>query len=125
MADVKRSRVVAVLDDMFFSSKIKEAAKSTGANVEILKNTNGLIEALTSSPPSLIIVDLNFKKLIPLEFIGELKSSADLKNVPTLGYLPHVERELKKEAIKAGYDFVMPRSRFVREIRDILNKGSY
>ena len=34
MADVKRSRVVAVLDDMFFSSKIKEAAKSTGVNVK-------------------------------------------------------------------------------------------
>ena len=99
-----------------------EAAKSTGLNVEILKNTNGLIEALTSSPPSLIIVDLNFKKLIPLAFIGELKSSADLKNVPTLGYLPHVERELKKEAINAGYDFVMPRSRFSRELKQILKE---
>ena len=69
MADTERTRVVAVLDDMFFSSKIKEAAKSTGVNIEILKNTNGLIKSLASAPPTLIIIDLNSKKLAPLELV--------------------------------------------------------
>ncbi|MEE9174831.1 MAG: response regulator [Thermodesulfobacteriota bacterium] len=122
MADAKRTRIVAVLDDMFFASKIKEAAKSTGVNVEILKNTNGLIESLTSAPPTLIIVDLNSKKFNALDLLEELKSSQKLKIISTLGYLPHVQEELKKEAIEAGFDIVMPRSRFSRELKQILKE---
>ena len=122
MRETGQTRVIAVLDDMFFSSKIREAAKSTGVKVEIVKNTNGLIKSLTSAPPTLIIVDLNVKKLIPLDFIKELKSSEELKKVPTLGYFSHVEEELKKEAIKAGFDVVMPRSGFSRELALILKK---
>ena len=125
MSETAETRVVAVLDDMFFTSKIKEAAKSTGVNVIFLKKAGGLIEDLTNVPPTLILVDLNSKKLTPLELIREIKSRPELKNVPTLGYLSHVQGELKKEAIKAGFDVVMPRSRFVRELGDILNKGPY
>ncbi|MCK5710767.1 MAG: response regulator [Deltaproteobacteria bacterium] len=122
MSETAETRVVAVLDDIFFASKIKEAAKSTGVNVEILKNTNGLIESLTSAPPTLIIVDLNSKKFNALDLIEELKSSQKLKNISTLGYLPHVQEELKKEAIEAGFDIVMPRSRFSRELKQILKE---
>jgi len=122
MRETGQTRVIAVLDDMFFSSKIREAAKSTGVKVEIVKNTNGLIKSLTSAPPTLIIVDLNVKKLIPLDLIKELRSFEELKKVPTLGYLPHVEEGLKEEAIKAGFDVVMPRSRFSRELVTLLEK---
>ncbi len=122
MAETEQTRIIAVLDDMFFSSKIREAAKSTGVNVEILKNTNGLIKSLASAPPTLIIVDLNSKKLVPLDLIKELKSSQELKRVPTLGYLSHVQEELKKEAINAGFDVVMPKSRFSRELALILKE---
>jgi len=122
MADAKRTRIVAVLDDMFFASKIKEAAKSTGVNVEIFKNFTGLIESLTIAPPTLIIVDLNSKKFNALDLIEELKSSQKLKIISTLGYLPHVQEELKKEAIEAGFDIVMPRSRFSRELEQILKE---
>lgn len=122
MSETAETRVVAVLDDIFFASKIKEAAKSTGVNVEILKNTNGLIESLTSAPPTLIIVDLNSKKFNALDLIEELKTSQKLKNISTLGYLPHVQEELKKGAIEAGFDIVMPRSRFSRELKQILKE---
>lgn len=122
MSETAETRVVAVLDDIFFASKIREAAKSTGVNVEILKNTNGLIESLTSASPTLIIVDLNSKKFNALDLIEELKTSQKLKNISTLGYLPHVQEELKKEAIEAGFDIVMPRSRFSRELKQILKE---
>ena len=115
-----QTRVVAIIDDMFFASKIKEAAKSTGVKVDFIKNVDGFIEDLKADPPTLIIFDLNSKKLKPLELIQELKSCQELKNILTLGYLPHVEEELKKEAISSGFDIVMPRSRFVRELVSIL-----
>ncbi len=124
MSEAIQTRVVAVLDDMFFSSKIKEAAKQAGVNLEIVKNTDGLIESLSSTLPNLIIVDLNSKKLNPMEVIKNIKATSELVGVTMLGYMPHVEEELKKQAVLIGCDVVMPRSRFSRELVEILKKYS-
>ena len=48
MSEGKQTRVVAVLDDMFFSSKIREAAKSTGTNVEFDAHFDELFEVFRS-----------------------------------------------------------------------------
>lgn len=113
---------VALTDDLFFSSKIREAAKINNVTVDFVKNPDGLIDKLASHPPSLLVVDLNMKKIKPLELIKELKITAGLKDIPVIGYLPHVEKHLKNKAIEAGYDVVLPRSRFSREVGDILRQ---
>jgi len=120
MSEAKETRVIAVVDDMFFASKIKTAAKSAGVKLDLIKNSNKFIEEIRTDPPALIIFDLNSKKLKPLELIKELKSCQELKKTMTLGYLPHVEEGLKSEASNLGFDIVMPRSRFVRELVSIL-----
>src|SRR3989304_6619122 len=120
----QRKKIIAVLDDLFFSSKIKEAAKSLDLNLEFIKNTDGLIQKLISEKPSLIIFDLNSKACNPLKTIKELKSSPELKDIPILGYLSHVQTELKDEAANTGCDLVLPRSRFSKDLKDILTKYS-
>lgn len=117
-------KIIVVLDDLFFFSKIKEAVKSLELDLEFLKNTNGLIQKLKSEKPSLIIFDLNSKATSPLVTIKDIKSSPELKNIPILGYLSHVQTELKNEAAKAGCDLVLPRSRFSKDLKDILTKYS-
>lgn len=122
MSETKQTRVAAVVDDMFFASKIKEAAKLARVDLEIIKKTDhGIVEYLTTLLPTLVIVDLNSKQINALDLIGKLKTSENLKHISTLGYLPHVQQNLKDEAVKAGYDVVMPRSRFVRELSKILS----
>ena len=120
MSEAVQTRVVAFIDDMFFASKIKEAAKSAGVKVDFIKKVDGFIEDLKIDPPTLIIFDLNSKKLKPLELIKDLHSIQELNKISTLGYFSHVQKDLKREAIEAGFDIVIPRSRFVRELMDIL-----
>ncbi len=117
-------KIIAVLDDMIFSSKIREAAKPLNLEIEFIKTPNGLIQKLQSEKPSLIIFDLNSKTHNPIQTIRDLKSSSDLQDTPILGYLSHVQTELNKEAINAGCDQVLPRSRFSREVREILMRYS-
>lgn len=124
MSETKQTRVAAVVDDMFFASKIKEAAKLAQVDLEIIKTHDGIEEYLTTFLPTLIIVDLNSKKINVLDLITNLKASDILKHIRTLGYLPHVQQSLKDEAVKAGYDVVMPRSRFVRELSEILSSNN-
>ena len=120
----KSKRIIAVLDDLFFSSKIREAAKPLSLDLEFIKNTNGLIQKLESAKPSLIIFDLNSKASNPLQTIQKLKSSPELKDIPVLGYLSHVQTDLKDEAAKAGCDLVLPRSKFSKDLMDILKSYS-
>lgn len=119
-----KNQIIAVMDDLFFSSKIREAAKPLGLNIEFIKNTDGLIEQLESQKPSLLIFDLNSKACNSIENIKNLKSSPTLKDIPVLGYLSHVQTELKEEADKAGCDLVLPRSKFSKDIKEILIKYS-
>ncbi|HLE25868.1 MAG TPA: response regulator [Thermodesulfobacteriota bacterium] len=120
----QRTKIIAVLDDLFFSSKIKEATSNLELDLKFIKNTNGLIQKLKFEKPSLIIFDLNSKVCNPLETIKELKSSPDLKDIPILGYLSHVQTDLQNEALKAGCDHVLPRSKFSKDLREILAKYS-
>jgi len=56
-----------------------------------------------------------------LELIGKLKGDAALKHISLLGYLSHVQAELKMKAQEAGCDVVMPRSAFSMNLPQILN----
>jgi PleD family two-component response regulator len=119
-----KNKIIAVMDDLFFSSKIREAAKPLGLNVEFIKTANGLIEKLESQKPSLLIFDLNSKACNSTEIIKNLKSSPTLKDIPVLGYLSHVQTELKEEADQAGCDLILPRSKFSKDLKEILMKYS-
>jgi PleD family two-component response regulator len=121
MADNRdQAYIVAILDDMFFASKLREAAKASGVDIEFIKEPDGIVEILSSKTPSVVIIDLNSKKIDTIQLIRDMKENEVLKGVHTIGYLPHVEKGLMKEALDAGYDIVLPRSRFSLELGDIL-----
>ena len=111
--------VLAVVSDLFFSAKITEAAKRAGVTLEYVTTEKEVLEKAQSNP-ALIIFDLNFDAVHPLELIGKLKANAALKHISLLGYLSHVQAELKMKAQEAGCDVVMPRSAFSLNLPQIL-----
>jgi PleD family two-component response regulator len=116
-------KVLAVLSDLFFSVKINDAAKRAGMTVEFVKDEHDvLIKA--KSKPSLIIFDLNFESVDPLGLITKLKSSAELKDISVIGYLSHVQGELKQKAHETGCDMVLARSAFSQNLQQILKRHS-
>jgi PleD family two-component response regulator len=119
-----RKKIIAVLDDLFFSSKIREAAKTLDIDLEFVRNADGFKEKISSEKPSLIIFDLNSRAGSPLEIIKTIKSTSELKEIPVIGFLSHVQTELKEEADRAGCDLILPRSRFSKDLREILRKYS-
>ena len=108
---VEKPTVAILVDDMFFASKINSAAASASRQIERIKSPEQL-EGLAANPPELIIIDLNSDRLDPLESITYLKRNADLKSVPIVGFVSHVQTDLIREAQTAGCDYVLPRSAF-------------
>ena len=119
----ENKKILAVVSDLFFSVKITEAAKRAGMLLEFVKDPKDVLEKAREKP-SLIIVDLNFETAQPLKLIGKLKGSADYKGVSVIGYLSHLQGELKQKAQDAGADMVMARSAFSQNLPQILKRHS-
>ena len=116
----KEEDTVAILvEDMFFGAKIRSAAEACGRKIERVKSREQL-EALQAAPPSLIIIDLNSDRLDPIETIQYLKTRPDLKGVPIVSFVSHVQTDLIRSAQAAGCDYVLPRSAFTQLLVDIV-----
>jgi PleD family two-component response regulator len=118
-----QKRVLAVVSDLFFSVKIAEAAKRTGLDLEFIKDAGQVLEK-AKNKPSLIIFDLNFDGVNPLATIGSLKAGADTKGISLIGYLSHIQVDLKQQAQDAGCDMVLPRSAFSQNMLQIFRRHS-
>ena len=115
------SRILAVVDDLFFASKIGETAKRAGVPVEFATTEQGVMD-FAANKPSLIIVDLNLNSVKPLPLIVKLKNHPDLQQTSILGFVSHVQGELKQKAQKAGCDAVVARSSFSQNLPQILKR---
>lgn len=113
--------VLAVLDDLFFTVKINEAAKRAGLPIEFVKTEEALLER-AKMHPALIIFDLNYQGVDALKLVEALKADAETKGISVIGYLSHVQGELKVKAQEAGCDAVLPRSAFSQNLPQILKR---
>jgi len=117
----KKKKIVAVVEDLMFTVKINDAAKKAGLPIEFAKSEEDVL-AKAGEKPTAIIFDLNCGAVDPLKVIGALKENADHKSISLIGYLSHVQGDLKKQAHDAGCDVVMTRSAFSQNLSTILRK---
>jgi DNA-binding NarL/FixJ family response regulator len=109
-------RVVAYMDDLFFQMKLAETAKHFGLEVKVASNAVSLLQLL-DPPPALVVIDLNAKSS-PLDAVQRLRAAQP--NVRVVGFLSHVQTDLAAKAQSAGFDEVMPRSKFSMQLPQIL-----
>ncbi|MCI0663485.1 MAG: response regulator [Acidobacteria bacterium] len=120
-AEKKNGVVLALLDNLFFAAKINQATELAGFEVVYVKNADQGMEKALATIPRLIIVDLNANTGDPLILIKGLKSDEQLKNIPVIGFVSHVNVELQELARTAGCDRVMARSAFEQSLIRLLN----
>ncbi len=114
-------KVLAVLEDLFFTVKINEAAKRAGLAITFVKSEHDVLEQARLKP-ALIIVDLNFQGVDPLKLIRTLKADEHTKSINLVGYVSHVQGELKLQAQEAGCNMVLARSAFSQNLPQILKR---
>jgi PleD family two-component response regulator len=116
-------RVLAVLTDLFFTVKLADAAKRAGLAIEFVKDSADVLTKARLNP-ALIIFDLNYDAVEPLTLISKLKGDAATKSISLLGYVSHVQGELKQQAQEAGCNMVLARSAFSQNIPQIFKRHS-
>lgn len=118
----EKKKILAVVEDLLFTVKISDAAKRSGLEVEFLKSARDVLDKAKQEKPLLVILDLNFNGVKPLELISKLKGDTELKQISLIGYLSHVQGELKQQAHDAGANIVMARSAFSQNLQQILKR---
>jgi CheY-like chemotaxis protein len=106
---------------MFFASKIRATAEAVGVEVSFPRSVEKLVEKAREAKPALVVVDLHNAKVDPVAVGKELKSDDELKAIPLLGFFSHVHTDLQRNAMAAGFDQVIPRSVFARDLGQILS----
>ncbi len=118
---MNQKKVLAVLEDLFFAVKINETAKRAGFPVEFVKSEVDALEK-AKAQPTVIIVDLNYAGLDAVELVRKLKSSPETKGISVIGFVSHVDGELKQQAQEAGCNIVLARSAFSTNLPIILKR---
>jgi hypothetical protein len=119
------TRIFCFIDDLFFQAKINETSKKLGVKVEFVKNDKESVAKLTdvaeADRPALVVFDLNNLNAKPLTLIPKIKTKLK-KATSIIGFLNHLQGDLKLKAIEAGCDTVMPRSAFSQSLPNLLRR---
>jgi hypothetical protein len=118
-------RIYCFIEDLFFLAKIQETARKIGVKVSFVKADKDIVSRLADGPegtrPSLIVFDLNNVNAKPLTLIPRLKSKMK-RGTSVIGFLSHLQGDLKAKAMEAGCDMVMPRSAFSQNLPNLLRR---
>jgi hypothetical protein len=115
------TRIYCFIEDLFFMAKIQETAKKLGIKVAFVKADKDTVTKLLDSGPSLIVFDLNNASAKPLTLIPRLKNKLK-RGTSIIGFLSHLQGDLKAKAIEVGCDMVMPRSAFSQNLPNLLRR---
>jgi CheY-like chemotaxis protein len=118
-------RIYCFIEDLFFLAKIQETARKLGVKVGFVKGDKETVAKLTGGGedqrPSLIVFDLNNANAKPLTLIPKIKAKLK-RGTSVIGFLSHLQGDLKAKAIEAGCDMVMPRSAFSQNLPNLLRR---
>ncbi len=119
------TKIFFFIEDLFFLAKIQETSRKLGVKVAFVKNDKDVIAQLTKTTeearPGLIVFDLNNANAKPLTLIPKLKAKLK-RGTSIIGFLSHLQGDLKAKATEAGCDTVMPRAAFSQNLPNLLRR---
>jgi PleD family two-component response regulator len=116
--------ILAILDDLMFTSKLRTAATHVGVPLAFVRSSMAAIEAMQATTPKLVIVDLNNARIDPLGIVATMKANPALADVPTVGFSHHSEVDTIAAARRAGVTEVLARGAFFERLPDILMRAA-
>jgi hypothetical protein len=125
IAEDAPTRIYFFIDDLFITAKIQETARKLGVKVAFVKNDKDSLATLLNveeaDRPGLIVVDLNNANAKPLTLVPKLKTKLK-RSTSIVGFLSHLQGDLKAKAVEAGCDTVMPRAAFSQNLPNLLRR---
>jgi len=107
--------VVTLIQDMLFSSKVREAAKALGVAVKGTRDTAAFAAAASAPDVVLAVVDLRLPQA--LEALRALPAGLTAE---TVGFVEHERVDVMEAARQAGCQAVMAKGQFANTLPKLL-----
>ncbi len=111
-------RVLGLVRDLMFRSKIDAACESLGAEVGYVSALEVLPQRCSEIQPSVVIVDLSEKAFAPDSAMASLRQLAPGARV--IGFASHVDLKALAGARQAGFTQVLSRQEFAARLPALL-----
>jgi hypothetical protein len=108
--------ILAVVDDLMIGLRIEEAAKAIGSRAESVNSWEEAGLRLRSEGVHGVVVDLAMTGLALDDLFREVTDAGAW----LIAFYPHVNVELRRAAERAGVERLYPRSRFLRDLPNLL-----
>jgi CheY-like chemotaxis protein len=112
------SHVIAVIDDLLFLSRVREAAGRAGIDVVQARNSAALVAAAPQA--RLVIVDADTERIPWRDALLSMRADAALAEIPVVAFLSHVAADRAEMARAAGISRVLARGAFVKELPGLM-----
>ena len=109
--------LVASVEDLFFRSKIEATARHLNVPVKFAE-PRALAKVCREGNAAAVLLQL--ENGTPLETVRKLREDEATRELPIIGFLSHMDRELAQRAEQAGVTRVMPRSQFSETLPDLM-----
>jgi hypothetical protein len=108
--------VVYLVQDMLFTSKIREVAKQTGVSVQGVRDPAALVDAVTGA--KLVILDLRLPAAG--DALARLAANPETRAIPSVGFIDHEKLEVMDAARAQGCGQVMAKGQFANALPKLL-----
>ena len=111
-------KILSIGADLFFWSQIHDAARQCGRDAIRIGDEAALKAAWPDPEVALVVVDLAFPGVDSLAWASRAKQPGARPRL--IGYASHVDIDTHERARTAGFDLVLPKSKFQRDLRELV-----
>jgi CheY-like chemotaxis protein len=112
--------VLALVDDLFFLSRVRETAQQVAVPLTICRTIDAFRAQMAATPPELVLVDMNIRSGDALTLVRELRAQPALADLPIVAWIFDAQEERMADAERAGCSRVLSRGQFTRALPEIL-----
>jgi len=102
--------IVALIPELLTSVRVESGAQRLGSQLRVVETQDAFVQQLGSSP-ALAVIDLGDRGLDVVTVVEACREA----RVPVLAFGPHADLGRQRDAMRAGVDFVYPRSKFMTD----------
>jgi hypothetical protein len=102
------ARIAALVQDLMLLSRVRTSLEAAGHELEQDSDLPDELDGI-----DLVVADLD---AVPPEKLGDL-------GIPVIGFYQHTDVDTKSRADAAGLALVVPRSRMVRELPELVQRA--
>jgi CheY-like chemotaxis protein len=113
------AHVAALIPDLLFGSKVQGVLAQGGHDVALVASAGDAArDALAGA--DVLVIDLVSPDVDGVAVLEGLRRGGGIGGVRTLATYSHVDADMRRRALDAGFDLVVPRSRMMREGAELL-----